>query len=91
MIYLLCILGVVLIIKGADFLVGGASALAKHLCVSDMALGLIVVSFGTSLPESLISGLNGVYVMNRGGTRVYQAPLPCSGGAGYQGRFLRKS
>ena len=62
MIYLVFILGFVLVIKGADSLVSGASAIAKKLHVSDMVLGLTVVSFGTSLPErtvSLISGLHG--------------------------------
>jgi hypothetical protein len=54
----MCILSFVLVIKGADFLVSGASAVAKHLCISDMVLGLTVVSLGTSLPENLISGLN---------------------------------
>ena len=57
MIYLVCILSFVLVIKGADFLVSGALAVAKHLHTSGMALGLTVVSSRTSLPESLISGL----------------------------------
>jgi sensor histidine kinase regulating citrate/malate metabolism len=54
----MCILSFVLVIKGADFLVSGVSTAVKHLCISDMVLGLTVVSFGTSLPESLIYGLN---------------------------------
>jgi cation:H+ antiporter len=39
------------VIKGADFLVAGASQLAKRLHVSDLVIGLTVVSFGTSVPE----------------------------------------
>lgn len=40
-----------MVIKGADLFVGGASALARKLKVSDLAIGLTVVAFGTSLPE----------------------------------------
>lgn len=49
--YLAMIIGFAGVIKGADFLVAGASQLAKRLHVSDLAIGLTVVSFGTSLPE----------------------------------------
>lgn len=48
---ILLILGFVLVIKGADSLVTGGSSLAKKLHVSDLAIGLTVVAFGTSLPE----------------------------------------
>jgi len=47
----LLILGFVLVIKGADLLVTGGSALAKKFHVSDLVIGLTVVAFGTSLPE----------------------------------------
>lgn len=49
--YLLMAVGFVLVIKGADLFVSGASSLAKRLHVSDLAIGLTVVAFGTSLPE----------------------------------------
>lgn len=52
---LLLILGLILVIKGADFLVSGASALAKKLNVPDLAIGLTVVAFGTSLPELVVN------------------------------------
>ncbi|MFZ9981307.1 MAG: calcium/sodium antiporter [Cyclobacteriaceae bacterium] len=54
--------GFVVLIKGADFLVNGASSIAKGYGVSDLAIGLTVVAFGTSLPElivSLFSALDG--------------------------------
>lgn len=56
------IVGFVLLIKGADFLVNGASSLAKRYNVSDIAIGLTVVAMGTSAPElvvNLISGSGG--------------------------------
>jgi len=47
--------GLVLLIKGADWLVNGASALAKKYNVSDLVIGLTVVAFGTSAPEMVIN------------------------------------
>ncbi|MBS3176212.1 calcium/sodium antiporter [Candidatus Woesearchaeota archaeon] len=49
--------GFILLIKGADFLVTGASKLAKHFGVSPLVIGLTVVAFGTSLPELAVSVL----------------------------------
>ncbi|MBU2916149.1 MULTISPECIES: calcium/sodium antiporter [Reichenbachiella] len=59
---ILIVVGFVMLIKGADFLVNGASSLAKRYNVSDIAIGLTVVAMGTSAPElvvNLISGSNG--------------------------------
>lgn len=52
---LLLILGLVLLIKGADWLVDGASALARRYRVSELAIGLTVVAFGTSAPELVVN------------------------------------
>lgn len=49
--------GFVVLIKGADWLVSGASALAKKKNVSDLAIGLTVVAFGTSAPELVVNVL----------------------------------
>ncbi len=51
----LLVLGFVVLIKGADWLVSGASSLAKKHNVSDLAIGLTVVAFGTSAPELVVS------------------------------------
>ena len=54
--------GVLLLVKGADFFVDGASAIARKLHISPLVIGLTVVSFGTSAPElavSLTSSLQG--------------------------------
>jgi cation:H+ antiporter len=58
----LLFVGFAVLIKGADFLVNGASSLAKKMNISNLAIGLTVVAFGTSTPElivSLLSAING--------------------------------
>ncbi len=52
---LLLILGFVFLIKGADYLIEGATSLAKRFKVSDLVIGLTIVSFGTSAPELIVS------------------------------------
>ncbi|EMR04632.1 calcium/sodium antiporter [Cesiribacter andamanensis] len=52
---LLLILGFALLLKGADWLVSGASALAKRYRISELAIGLTIVAFGTSAPELVVS------------------------------------
>ena len=52
---LFLIIGMVLLIKGADFFVNGASALAKRLRIPSLIIGLTIVAIGTSLPELVIS------------------------------------
>ncbi len=51
----LLIVGFVFLILGADWLVAGASALAKRFQVSDLVIGLTVVAFGTSMPEFVVN------------------------------------
>jgi len=53
--YILFIVGFVILITGANFLVNGASSIAKRLKVSSLLIGLTVVSFGTSAPELIIN------------------------------------
>lgn len=52
---LLIVIGCIALIKGADFLVDGASGLAKKYGVSDIIIGLTVVAFGTSMPEFVVN------------------------------------
>lgn len=53
---ILCLLaGFVLLIKGADFFVGGSSSVAKRFHVPSVIIGLTVVAMGTSLPETAVS------------------------------------
>ncbi|PIT84633.1 sodium:proton exchanger [Candidatus Micrarchaeota archaeon CG10_big_fil_rev_8_21_14_0_10_45_29] len=48
-------LGFVCLVKGADFLVEGAVSIARKFDVSDLVVGLTIVSFGTSLPEFVVN------------------------------------
>ena len=54
---IIIIAGFVLLIKGADWMVSGASALAKKFNVSDLVIGLTIVSFGTSAPELVVNSV----------------------------------
>lgn len=62
MMYVLLIVGFILLIKGADFFVDGASSTAKLLKVPSVIIGLTIVAMGTSAPEAAVSisaGLSG--------------------------------
>ena len=52
---LLILVGFALLIKGADILVDGSSAIAKKLRISEIVIGLTIVSIGTSMPELFVS------------------------------------
>jgi len=51
----LLIIGFVILIKGADVFVDGASSIAGNFKVSKMLIGLTIVAFGTSAPELAVS------------------------------------
>jgi len=53
--YILFVLGFIFLIKGADLLVDGSSSIATRLGVSNLVIGLTIVSFGTSAPELLVN------------------------------------
>lgn len=55
MTYLLFVLGLVALFFGGEYLVRGATAVAKHFRLSPMVIGLTIVGFGTSAPELLVS------------------------------------
>lgn len=52
---LLLILGLVLVVAGANFLTDGAASIAKRFNLSDLVIGLTVLAFGTSAPELAVS------------------------------------
>ncbi len=51
----LLIIGFIILIKGADYFVEGASSIASHLKISKILIGLTIMAFGTSLPEFAVS------------------------------------
>lgn len=74
--FILLLIGFALLIKGADWLVDGASNIAKWLKISPLLIGLTVVAFGTSLPElvvnifSAVSGSDAIAVGNVIGSNI---------------------
>jgi cation:H+ antiporter len=52
---ILFVVGFVILIKGADLLVDGATSIGKKMNISSLVIGLTIVSFGTSLPELLVN------------------------------------
>lgn len=56
----LLLVGVVLVLFGADKLTDGATGLARRFNVSEMVIGLTVVAFGTSLPEFVTSFMSAI-------------------------------
>ncbi len=77
----LVVLGFVLLIKGGDFLVDGAVAIARRVHLSPMVIGLTIVGFGTSAPELLVSmqaalaGSPGIAVGNVVGSNIANIAL----------------
>lgn len=55
------VVGLALILKGADWLTDGASAMARRLNVSSLVIGLTIVAFGTSAPELVVSVVSAIH------------------------------
>ena len=54
------VIGIVLVLKGADFLTEGASALARRMKVPEIVIGLTIVAAGTSAPELFVSIMSAI-------------------------------
>ena len=73
---ILLVVGFVLLIKGADYFVDGASSLATRLCIPPIIIGLTVVAMGTSAPETAVSissalhGSNSIAIGNVLGSNI---------------------
>ena len=53
--YLSIILGIILLYFGGDFLVRGSNGLARKLKISPMIIGIVIIGFGTSVPEIFVT------------------------------------
>lgn len=60
---LVLLVSLLLVVKGADFLVDGASSIARRFGISEFVIGLTIVGFGTSCPELVVS-VNGALAGN---------------------------
>ncbi len=75
------LIGIVLVVSGADWLVNGAVGMARSFGVSDALIGLTVVAIGTSVPElvtTVVSTLRGnrdIAVGNLLGSSIYNVLL----------------
>lgn len=77
MVYVWLVMGFVLLVKGADWFVSGASGIAKRLRIPAVVIGLTVVAFGTSAPEMAVSisaaiqGKNEIALGNVVGSNIF--------------------
>lgn len=75
----LLVVGIALVLLGADKLTDGATGLARRFDVPEMVIGLTVVAFGTSLPEfvtsftSVLKGSSGLSIGNIVGSNTFNA------------------
>lgn len=78
---LLLIIGIIVVLKGADLLTAGAVGMAERIGVPQIIIGLTIVAMGTSMPEffvSLMSAINGtpdLAVGNIVGSNIFNALL----------------
>lgn len=78
---ILMIIGFIVLIKGADVFVDGASSLANNFKVSKVLIGLTIVAFGTSAPEfavsikSMLSGNGDIVLGNVIGSNIFNSLL----------------
>lgn len=81
--YIILIIGFVLLVKGADFFVEGAAAVAKKLMVPVFIIGMTVVAMGTSAPECAVTitasvkGSNEMAISNVIGSNIFNLMVVC--------------
>ena len=74
--FILIIIGLILLVKCADWFVDGCSNVASSLGVPSLIIGLTIVSFGTSAPEAAVSvtaslkGMNDISLGNVVGSNI---------------------
>lgn len=79
--YVCILIGLLLLIKGGDFLIEGSVAIAQRAKLSPMVIGLTVIGFGTSMPELCVSaqaawmGSSGIALGNVAGSNICNIAL----------------
>lgn len=79
--YIFIISGLLLLIKGGDFLIDGSVAIAQRAKLSPMVIGLTVIGFGTSMPELCVSaqaawmGSSSIAIGNVAGSNICNIAL----------------
>jgi cation:H+ antiporter len=81
-VFILCVLcGLILLVWSADKFVAGASAIAIHYHVSPLLIGMLIIGFGTSAPELVVSvlaswdGNTGIAIGNAYGSNITNIAL----------------
>ena len=79
--YIFILLGILLLIKGGDYLIEGSVVIARRAKLSPMIIGLTVIGFGTSMPELCVSaqaawtGSSGLALGNVAGSNISNIAL----------------
>ena len=79
--YVIILLGILLLIKGGDYLIEGSVVIARRAKLSPMIIGLTVIGFGTSMPELCVSaqaawtGSSGIALGNVAGSNISNIAL----------------
>ncbi len=95
--WLILAVGMVLLIKGADWFVDGASGLATKLGVPTLVIGLTIVAFGTSAPEAAVSissslkGSGGIALGNVVGSNLFNLLVVVGASAIFRPVIINKS
>ena len=94
---LLLVLGFVLLIKGADYFVDGASSVAKKFRIPSIIIGFSIVAMGTSLPECAVSvtaslaNNNALAISNVVGSNIFNLMVVCGASAIFAPLAIQKS
>ena len=94
---LLLVLGFVLLIKGADYFVDGASSVAKKFRIPSIIIGFTIVAMGTSLPECAVSvtaslaNNNALAISNVVGSNIFNLMVVCGASAIFVPLAIQKS
>ena len=94
---LLLVLGFVLLIKGADYFVDGASSVAKKFRIPSIIIGFTIVAMGTSLPECAVSvtaslaNNNALAISNVVGSNIFNLMIVCGASAIFAPLAIQKS